>query len=99
MSMGVHTSPLPSKAVGSQVGSQRRCEARSCAGTWKIARGTVKDRVISTVDPETRHMHKSRSLYRDGYKAHIVVNPKRGSSRRVISLQPTSVTDLSVLNS
>jgi hypothetical protein len=34
------------------------------AGTWRIFDGTAKDRVISTVDPETRHMHKSRSSYR-----------------------------------
>lgn len=39
-------------------------------GAWRIARNVAKDRVISTVDPETRHMHKSRSNYRDGYKAH-----------------------------
>ena len=47
-------------------------------GTWRILDGTVKDRVISTVDPETRHMHKSRSSYRDGYKAHIAVEPETG---------------------
>jgi IS5 family transposase len=48
------------------------------AGTWRIFDGTAKDRVISTVDPETRHMHKSRSSYRDGYKAHIAVEPETG---------------------
>jgi IS5 family transposase len=47
-------------------------------GTWRIARRVAKDRVISTVDPETRHMHKSRSAYRDGYKAHIAVEPETG---------------------
>lgn len=47
-------------------------------GTWRIAQGTAKDRVISTVDPETRHMHKSVSSYRDGYKAHIAVEPETG---------------------
>lgn len=47
-------------------------------GTWKIERNVAKDRVISTVDPETRHMHKSRSSYRDGYKAHIAVEPSTG---------------------
>lgn len=47
-------------------------------GTWRIFDGTVPDRVISTVDPETRHMHKSRSTYRDGYKAHITVEPETG---------------------
>lgn len=47
-------------------------------GMWRIAQGTAKDRVISTVDPETRHMHKSVSSYRDGYKAHIAVEPETG---------------------
>ena len=47
-------------------------------GTWKIAQRVAKDRVISTVDPEARHMHKSRSEYRDGYKAHIAIEPETG---------------------
>jgi len=47
-------------------------------GTWRIARKVAKDRVISTVDPQTRHMHKSRSNYRDGFKAHLAVEPETG---------------------
>jgi IS5 family transposase len=47
-------------------------------GTWKIAQKVAHDRVISTVDPETRHMHKSRSEYRDGYKAHLAIEPETG---------------------
>ena len=47
-------------------------------GSWRIARKVAKERVISTVDPETRHMHKSRSNYRDGYKAHLAVEPETG---------------------
>jgi IS5 family transposase len=47
-------------------------------GTWRIIDGTPNDRVISTVDPEARHMHKSRSSYRDGYKAHIAIEPTTG---------------------
>jgi len=47
-------------------------------GTWRIAVRTAPDRVISTVDPEARHMHKSRSTYRDGYKAHVAVEPETG---------------------
>jgi hypothetical protein len=31
--------------------------------------------VISTVDPESRHVHKTRHAYRDGYKAHIAAEP------------------------
>jgi IS5 family transposase len=48
------------------------------AGTWRIAQRVTPDRVISTVDPESRHMHKSRSVYRDGYKAHVAVEPDTG---------------------
>ena len=47
-------------------------------GTWRIAERVAPDRVISTVDPESRHMHKSVSTYRDGYKAHIAVEPETG---------------------
>jgi IS5 family transposase len=34
--------------------------------------------VISTVDPESRHVHKTRHSYRDGYKAHIAAEPDTG---------------------
>lgn len=47
-------------------------------GEWRIVRGTAKDRVISTVDPDTRHAHKSRSKKQDGYKTHIAVEPDTG---------------------
>jgi IS5 family transposase len=47
-------------------------------GTWRIERKVSKHRVISTVDPESRHMHKNRSSYRDGYKAHIAAEPTTG---------------------
>lgn len=36
------------------------------------------DRVISVVDPDARHMHKSRSSYRDGDKAHLAAEPEPG---------------------
>jgi IS5 family transposase len=47
-------------------------------GSWRIARKVAADRVISVVDPQARHMHKSRSSYRDGYKAHLAVEPETG---------------------
>ena len=47
-------------------------------GTWRIVRGTAKDRMVSTVDPDTRHAHKTRATYQDGYKAHIAVEPDTG---------------------
>jgi Transposase DDE domain/Transposase domain (DUF772) len=47
-------------------------------GRWRIARRVAPDRVISTVDPEARHAHKTRSRRQDGYKAHLVVEPDTG---------------------
>jgi IS5 family transposase len=47
-------------------------------GTWRIAERVAPDRVISTVDPDARHMHKSPSDYRDGFKAHVAVEPETG---------------------
>ncbi len=44
-------------------------------GVFRIARNVARDRVISTVDPEARHGHKSRSRRFDGYKAHLSVDP------------------------
>ena len=35
----------------------------------------AQDRVISTVDPEARHGHKSRNRRFDGYKAHLSIDP------------------------
>jgi len=44
-------------------------------GVFRIVRGVAKDRVISTVDTEARHGHKSKSRHFDGYKAHIAIDP------------------------
>jgi hypothetical protein len=47
-------------------------------GRWRIARKVAPDRVISTVDTDARHAHKTREDRRDGYKAHIVIEPDTG---------------------
>jgi hypothetical protein len=44
-------------------------------GTLRIARRVAADRVISTVDPEARHGHKTNHRGFDGYKGHIAVDP------------------------
>ena len=44
------------------------------------------------VDPEARHIHKSRSEYRDGYKAHIALQPETGYSPPSPSPPPTPPT-------
>jgi hypothetical protein len=47
-------------------------------GRWRIARRVAPDRVISTVDPDARHAHKTVSRRQDGFKAHLVVEPESG---------------------
>jgi IS5 family transposase len=47
-------------------------------GRWRIARRTAPDRVVSTVDPEARHIHKSRTHRQDGFKAHVSFEPEAG---------------------
>jgi hypothetical protein len=44
-------------------------------GVFRIARRVAKDRVISTVDPDARHGHKTAARGFDGYKGHISVDP------------------------
>jgi hypothetical protein len=44
-------------------------------GVFRIVRGVAKDRVISTVDVEARHGHKSKNRHFDGYKAHLSIDP------------------------
>ena len=44
-------------------------------GGFRIARRVAKDRVISTVDPGTRHGHKTSARGFDGYKGRAAVDP------------------------
>jgi hypothetical protein len=41
----------------------------------RIARRVAKDRIISTVDPDTRHGHKTEARGFDGYKGHVALDP------------------------
>src|SRR5512132_32110 len=47
-------------------------------GRWRIARKVAGDRVISTVDVQTRHTRKSRSNRKDGYRGHVAAEPETG---------------------
>jgi IS5 family transposase len=70
-------------------------------GKWRIVRGVAKDRVISVVDTEARHMHKSRSEYRDGYKAHLAVEPETGlvtAARLTPANAPDGTTGVTLLH-
>ena len=44
-------------------------------GRFRIARKVAADRMISTVDPDARHGHKTSARGFDGYKGHASVDP------------------------
>jgi hypothetical protein len=44
-------------------------------GSFRIARKVAADRVISVVDPDARHGHKTSARGFDGYKGHASVDP------------------------
>jgi DDE family transposase/transposase-like protein DUF772 len=45
---------------------------------WRIAQRVAPDRVISVVDPEARHAHKTVHRRQDGFKAHVAIEPDTG---------------------
>jgi transposase len=47
-------------------------------GRWRIAQRVAPNRVISTVDPQARHAHKTVHRRQDGFKAHIAIEPDTG---------------------
>jgi Transposase DDE domain/Transposase domain (DUF772) len=47
-------------------------------GHWRIARQVAPDRVISTVDPDSRHARKTVHHRQNGFKAHLAVEPDTG---------------------
>jgi hypothetical protein len=47
-------------------------------GRWQIAQQVATDRVISVIDPEARHAHKTMHRRQDGFKAHIAIEPDTG---------------------
>jgi hypothetical protein len=44
-------------------------------GRFRIFEGTAPDRVVSTVEPEARHGHKTAAHGVDGYKGHVAADP------------------------
>jgi hypothetical protein len=47
-------------------------------GRWRIAHRIAHQRVISVVDPQARHVHKTVHQRQDGFKAHVAVEPDTG---------------------
>src|SRR5450756_2337008 len=44
-------------------------------GSFRIVRRVAKDRIISTVDTDARHGHKTNVKGFDGYKGHVAIDP------------------------
>jgi IS5 family transposase len=76
---GVELDEVQGEAVGllALVAGQD-VEPGETEGTWRIAPVTRPDRMVSVHDPESRHVHKTTSNYRDGFKAHVGVEPDTG---------------------
>lgn len=64
-------------------------------GRLRIARRVAPDRVISTVDPETRHGHKTAARGFDGYKGHIALDPD-SELITAVAVTPGNAGDASV---
>lgn len=47
-------------------------------GRWTIAGTVAGDRIISQVDPESRHARKNWHTRTDGYRAHLCAEPETG---------------------
>ncbi|MFV0523483.1 MAG: transposase [Acidimicrobiales bacterium] len=66
-------------------------------GVFRIARQVAPDRVISTVDREARHGHKSKSRRFDGFKAHIAEDPD-GEIITDVVVTPANTPDADALD-
>lgn len=66
-------------------------------GVLRIARRVVRDRLISTVDTEARHGHKSRARTFDGYKTHLSVDPD-DELITAVAVTPANAADRAVIN-
>jgi len=76
---GVELDDVQAEAVGllALVAGQD-VEPGDTDGTWRIAQGTRPGRMVSVHDPDSRHVHKTNHNYRDGFKAHVGVEPDTG---------------------
>ena len=66
-------------------------------GVFRIARRVAPDRMLSTVDPQARHGHKSMARRFDGYKAHLAVDPDDELITEV-AVTPANIPDRDVID-
>lgn len=75
---------LDGRAVEPEVSEAARLLAAALAqdleegpdGVLRIRRGVARDRLLSTVDPDARHGHKTEAHGFDGYKGHVAMDPE-----------------------
>ena len=85
--------PRPHEALVD--GLVRDCAAALVAvdgEVFRVARRVAADRVISTVDTEARHGHKSHDRRFDGFKAHISMDPDSEIIDEVVVTPATPMT-------
>jgi Transposase DDE domain/Transposase domain (DUF772) len=66
-------------------------------GIFRIARRVARDRLISTVDVQARHGHKSRARTFDGYKSHLAVDPDE-ELITAVAVTPANTADREVID-
>src|SRR3984893_15765577 len=72
---GRELDPVPGQAAKLLATVTGQDLEQSAGGGFRIARKVAADRVISTVDPQARHGHKTSARGFDGYKGHLAADP------------------------
>ena len=72
---GVNLEPEVGKAATLLAAVVGQDLEEGAGGVFVIARRVAKDRIISTVDPDARHGHKTAARGFDGYKGHVAIDP------------------------
>jgi hypothetical protein len=72
---GQELDPVLAQAAGLLASVTGQDLEQDTAGVFTIARRVAPGRVISTVDPDARHGHKTSARGFDGYKGHIAADP------------------------
>ena len=62
-------------------------------GKVRLKRGVAKDRVVSVVDPEVHHGHKTASQRADGYKAHVMAGGEGHRLVTAVEVTPANAPD------
>ena len=62
-------------------------------GSIMVVKGTAKDRIISTVDPDMRHGRKNKHNKGDGYKCSILTGGEKARLVMGVSVAPANVAE------